>query len=145
MINKLETMEASIADTSTLEIELVDGRLKMWKDILITFVRVWFRPLCHRGPKSIAVSMFTILMKVDSLQMGKKCQLNRPLFFSFKYCIDRQIQCLCVCCLSVRLNSCFLWTKFQPNGCTDFYTFFSKWLLIALAQTLLKLVTLHQR
>ena len=51
-------------------------------------------------------------------------------------------------CVSVCLSVCpaeFLWTKFKPNGCTDLDAIFAKWLLIALAQTLLKLVTLDQR
>ena len=52
--------------------------------------------------------------------------------------------CLCVCvCVCVCPD--FLWTKFQPNGCTDLDAIFAKWLLNALAQTLLKLVTLGQR
>ena len=55
--------------------------------------------------------------------------------------------CLCVhvsvcVCLCVRH---FLWTKFQPNGCTDLDAVFTKWLLTALARTLLNLVTLGQR
>ena len=42
--------------------------------------------------------------------------------------------CVCVCvCLCVY---CFLWTKFQPNGCTDLDAVFAKWLLTALARTL---------
>ena len=47
--------------------------------------------------------------------------------------------CLCVC-----LSVCpkFLWTKFQPNGCTDLDAVFAKWLLTILAQNLLNLVTL---
>ena len=61
--------------------------------------------------------------------------------------------CLCVCvcvCVSVCLSVClcvrhFLWTKFQPNGCTDLNAIFAKWLLSALARTLLNLVTLGQR
>ena len=52
--------------------------------------------------------------------------------------------CLCVCvCVSVCPD--FLWTKFQSNGCTDLDAVFAKWLLTALTQTLLKLVTLSQR
>ena len=55
--------------------------------------------------------------------------------------------CLCVyvcvsVCLCVRK---FLWTKFEPNGCTDLNAVFAKWLFNALAQSLLKLVTLGQR
>ena len=54
-----------------------------------------------------------------------------------------QFVCVSVCvCLSVCL--CvrrFLWTKFQPNGWTTLGAFFAKWLLTALAQTLLKLMT----
>ena len=53
--------------------------------------------------------------------------------------------CLCVCvrvyryvCLSV-CPAVFLWTKFQLKGCTDFDMILAKWLLTALAQTLLKL------
>ena len=54
-----------------------------------------------------------------------------------------QFVCVCVClCLSVRH---FLWTKFQPNGCIDLDAVFAKWLLTAMAQTLLNLVTLGQR
>ena len=49
--------------------------------------------------------------------------------------------CLWVC-VSVRL---WLWTKFKTNGWTDLEAVFFKWLLIALAQILLKLVTLGQR
>ena len=52
--------------------------------------------------------------------------------------------CLCVC-LSVCVSTVFLWTIFQPNGCTDLDAVFAKWLLTALARTLLKLVTLGQR
>ena len=58
-----------------------------------------------------------------------------------------QFVCVCVCvCVSVCLfvYTCVrfcLWTKFQSNGCTVF----AKGLLTALAQTLLKLVTLGQR
>ena len=43
-------------------------------------------------------------------------------------------------CLSISL-----FTKFQPNGCTDLDAFFAKRLLIALAQTLLKFVTLGKK
>ena len=55
------------------------------------------------------------------------------------------LQFVCVC-LSVSLfvRLC-LWTKFQPNGWTDLDAVFAKWLLTALARTLLKLVTLGQR
>ena len=49
--------------------------------------------------------------------------------------------CVCVC-LCVQF---FLWTKFQPNGCTDLDAVFAKWLLTAMARTLLNLVTLGQR
>ena len=48
--------------------------------------------------------------------------------------------CLCVC-LCVRLC---LWTKFQPNGCTDLDAVFAKRLLSTLVRTLLKLMTLGQ-
>ena len=51
--------------------------------------------------------------------------------------------CLCVCvCVCDRIC---LWTKFQPNRWTDLDAVFAKWLLTALAQTLLNLVTLGQR
>ena len=56
--------------------------------------------------------------------------------------------CVCVCvCLCVCESVCpdFLWTKFQPNLWTDLDAIFAKWLLTALAQTLLKLVTFGQR
>ena len=54
-----------------------------------------------------------------------------------------QFVCVCVCvCLSARLC---LWKKFQPNEWTDLDVFFAKWLLSALAQTLLKLVTSGHR
>ena len=53
--------------------------------------------------------------------------------------------CLYVClCVSVCPIPC-LSTKFQPNKSTDLNAIFAKWLLLALAQTLLKLVTLGQR
>ena len=52
--------------------------------------------------------------------------------------------CLCVC-LSVCLSEVFLLTKFQPNEWTALDAVFAKWLLTALARTLLKLVTLGQR
>ena len=54
---------------------------------------------------------------------------------------------VCVCvgvCVCVSVCPDFLWTKLQPNGCTDLDAVFAKWLLTALAQTLLKLVTLGQ-
>ena len=52
--------------------------------------------------------------------------------------------CLCVCvCVCVCPE--FLWTKFQPNGCTDLDAVFAKQLLTTLSRTLLKLVTLGQR
>ena len=50
--------------------------------------------------------------------------------------------CILSVCLCVRLC---MWTKFQPNGCTDLYTVFAKRLLSTLARTLLKLVILGQR
>ena len=50
--------------------------------------------------------------------------------------------CLCMC---VSVCPDFLWTKFQPNGCTDLDAVFAKWLLTALALILLKLVILGQR
>ena len=52
--------------------------------------------------------------------------------------------CLCVC-VSVCVSNVFLWTQFQPNGYTDLDVVFAKWLLTALAWTLLKLLTLGQR
>ena len=66
--------------------------------------------------------------------------LNRGgVIFSLQFvCVS---VCVCVC-VSVRT---FLWTKFQPNGCTDLDAVFAKWLLPLLAQTLLNLVTLGQR
>ena len=39
---------------------------------------------------------------------------------------------------------CVSVSVFQPNGCTDLDVVFAKWLLTALARTLLKLVTLGQ-
>ena len=49
--------------------------------------------------------------------------------------------------LSACVSVCpdFLWTKFKPNEWTDLDAVFAKWLLTALARTLLKLVTLVQR
>ena len=57
--------------------------------------------------------------------------------------------CLCVrvcvsVCVCVCVSTVFLWTKFQPNGCTDLDAVFAEWLLIALAQIQMKLVTLDQ-
>ena len=48
--------------------------------------------------------------------------------------------CVCVC-----VSDVFLWIKFQLNGWTDLDAVFAKWLLIAMAQILLKLVTFGQR
>ena len=50
-----------------------------------------------------------------------------------------QFVCMCVC------PTLFLWTKSQPNGCTDLDAVFVKWLLTTLAKTLLKLVTFGLR
>ena len=56
------------------------------------------------------------------------------------------LQFVCVLvCVSVCVSDGFLWTKFQLNGWTDLDAFFAKWLVTALAQTLLKLVTLGPR
>ena len=63
-------------------------------------------------------------------------EIVEGLYFHFSLSV-----CVCVC-LSVRH---FLWTKFQPNGCTDLDAVFAKWLLTALARNLLNLVTLSQR
>ena len=53
--------------------------------------------------------------------------------------------CLCVClCVCVSVQK-FLWTKFQPNRCTDLDAVFAKRLLSTLTETLLKLVNLGQR
>ena len=55
--------------------------------------------------------------------------------------------CLCVClcvCVYVCVRLC-LWTKFQPNRRTHFDAVLSKWLLVTLARSLLKSVTLGQR
>ena len=56
------------------------------------------------------------------------------------------IVCVCVC-VSVCLSVCpiFLVNKIPPNGCTDLDAVLAKWLLTALARTLLNLVTLGQR
>ena len=56
-------------------------------------------------------------------------RIRGGVIFSFQFA--------CVC-LSVQH---FLWTKFQPNGCTDLDAVFAKWLLTALALSLLKFVT----
>ena len=50
-------------------------------------------------------------------------------------------------CLSVCLcvSYVYLWSKFQPNRWIELDAVFAKWLLTALAQTLLKLMTLGQR
>ena len=50
-----------------------------------------------------------------------------------------QFVSVCVC------ESVCQLTKYQLNECTDLDTVFAKWLLIALARTLLKLVTLDRR
>ena len=62
------------------------------------------------------------------------------LYFHFSLSV-----CLCVCLCVWLCVRHFLWTKFQPNGCTDLDAVIAKWLLLALAQTLLNLVTLGQR
>ena len=63
-------------------------------------------------------------------------EIVEGLYFHFSLSV-----CVSVC-LCVRY---FLWTKFQPNECTDLDAVFAKWLLLALARTLLNLVTLGQR
>ena len=40
-----------------------------------------------------------------------------------------QFVCVCVC-----VSNVFLWTKFQPNGCTDLDEFLAKWLLTELLE-----------
>ena len=102
------------------------------------------------GGTYLLSNAFTIARdKVDQLkwQFGlSKCFLHlheivEGLYFYFSLSV-----CLCVCvCVCVSVCPEFLWTKFQPNGCTDLDAFFAKWLLITLAQTLLNLVTLGQR
>ena len=50
-----------------------------------------------------------------------------------------QFVCVSVCvCVYVSVRT-FLWTKFQPNGCTNLDAVFFKWMPTALARTLLKL------
>ena len=53
------------------------------------------------------------------------------------------VVCLYVC-QSVCVRLC-MWTKFQPNWCTNLDAVFVKWLLIALTGTLLKLVSFGHR
>ena len=102
-----------------------------------------------------------IFLKQSETKMSDKYVLNLfnlySLLFAYTYYTSTKswrgyiftAVCLCVCvcvCLSVCL--CirhFLWTKFQPNGCFDLDAVFAKWLLLALAQTLLNLVTLGQK
>ena len=66
-------------------------------------------------------------------------EIVEGLYFHFSLFV-----CLSVC-LSVCVSDIFLLTKFQPTGWTDLDAVFAKWLLTALAHTLLKLVTLGQR
>ena len=57
-------------------------------------------------------------------------------YFSLSVCLSVcERVCLCVC----------LWTKFQSNECTNLDAVFTRGLFIALARTLLKLVTLGWR
>ena len=57
-----------------------------------------------------------------------------------------QFVCVSVCVfVCVCVSDIFLLTKFQPNGQTDLDAVFANWLLSALAQTILNLVTLGQR
>ena len=73
-----------------------------------------------------------------SVQINVKCfihlhEIVDGLYFHYILSV-----CVCLCvCLSISL-----FTKFQPNGCTDLDAFFAKQLLTALAQSLLKFVTL---
>ena len=85
-------------------------------------------------------------IKVKGHRRGGVCVLWMLLVFytSTKLCrgyIFTSVR-LCVC---VSVCPEFLWTKFQPNGCTDLDAVFAKWLLPALARTLLNLVALGQR
>ena len=62
-----------------------------------------------------------------------------------QYCSVSVCLCVCVCLAGWLAGWLCLWTKFQPNGWTDLDVVFTKWLLNALAQTLLKLETLGQK
>ena len=55
------------------------------------------------------------------------------------------LQFVCVCVFVCVCPVLCLLTKFKPNECTDLDAVFTKWLLLALAQTLMNLVTLGQR
>ena len=85
-------------------------------------------PLIREGVITSPWNLQAILLHLHEIMEG--------LYFHLSLSV-----CLCVC-LSVRF---WLWTKFQPNGWTDLNAVFAKWLLTALAPTLLKLVTLGQR
>ena len=64
---------------------------------------------------------------------------RRGLFFTAVCLCARLPGCVCVC------PDVSLWTKFQPNGCSDFDAGFAKRLLTALSRTLSKLVTLGKK
>ena len=99
------------------------------------------------------VQYLIITTKIVSLFMvlypQKVCVIISTLsFYSYTFTKSRRgyiftavclsVLCVCVC---VCLYVC-QWTKFQLNGCTDLDMVFAERLLIALAQILLKLVTL---
>ena len=91
---------------------------------------------------------FLLFFTVWNCQIGTFCftsflkqKQTRSIHCSLSVCVS-----LCVCvCLCVCVSTVFLWTKFQPNGCTDLEAVFAKWLLTVLVRILLKLVTLGQR
>ena len=62
----------------------------------------------------------------------------------YNFVEEFHFHCSLSVCVSVCVSVC-LWTKFQPKRCTDLDAVFSKWLLTALAQTLLKFVTFSKR
>ena len=101
-----------------------------WLNVVNNLTRLW----------RFNYSSIMVLFECDSFFWIPFLHLHEiveGLYFHFSLSV-----CLCVC---VSVCPDFLWTKFQPNGCTDLDAVFAKWLLTALAQTLLKLVTLGQR
>ena len=94
--------------------------------------------------RDMTISSFFVTFDDRSLSFLHLHEIVEGLYFhcSLSVCLFVWVSVCVSVCLCVRH---FLWTKFQPNGCTDLDAVFAKWLLTALAQTLLNLVTLGQR
>ena len=92
-------------------------------------------------------NLYRLLFRLVSVQKHKRVKVNHISFYtSTKLWRGYIFTAVCLSfCLCTCVSDVCLWTKFQPNGWTDSDAVFAKWLLPALARTLLKLVTLGQR